>query len=182
LLGQYLGDGHVTYTGRGTSRSQVLRVYGDDRWPGIQGEISSAMLRVLPVNVFTTQKQGCTSVESISLHWRCLLPQQGPGKKHERAIELADWQLRLLTEDPRPFIRGLLHSDGCRTTNRVVTRGTSYAYTRYFFSNQSRDILRIFGDCLELVDIPWRYTRRNAISVAQRRGVEALDAFVGPKY
>ena len=120
-------------------------------------------------------------MEAISFHWRCLLPQQGPGKKHQRVIRLEDWQTALVAEDPRPLVRGLLHSDGCRTTNRVVTRGTPYSYPRYFFSNESADILNLFGGCLDVLDIPWRYTRRNAISVAQRVGVEALDAFVGPK-
>lgn len=182
VLGQYLGDGHVAPTGRGTGRTQVLRVYGDDAWPGLQDEVSQAIRNVLPVNVFRTRHKGCTGIEAVSVHWRCLLPQQGPGKKHSRPIELTQWQERLVEQDPRPLIRGLIHSDGCRVLNRVTTRGVAYTYPRYFFVNESQDILNIFSSCLDLLDIPWRYSRPNAISVARKAGVSALDGFVGPKF
>ena len=33
------------------------------------------------------------------------------------------------------FIRGLIHSDGCRVTNKVW--GGKYEYPRYFFTNHS---------------------------------------------
>jgi hypothetical protein len=182
LLGQYLGDGHVAPTGRGPGRSQVLRIYGDDVWPGLQTEVATALPRVLPVHVFRVSHPGCTSIEAISVHWRCVLPQHGPGKKHLRPIALTDWQEALVREDPRPLIRGLLHSDGCRTINRVTTRGTSYAYPRYFFVNESQDILDIFTSCLDRLGIPWRNSKRSTVSIAREEGVAALDAFVGPKY
>jgi hypothetical protein len=139
------------------------------------------MRAVLPVNVFTTQKKGCTSVEAISVHWRCVLPQCGPGKKHDRLIELTEWQRALVADDPRPLIRGLIHSDGCRTVNRVVTRGQAYVYPRYFFVNLSGDIRDILTDCLDRLAIPWRPSRPHVVSIARREGVAALDAFVGPK-
>jgi hypothetical protein len=64
----------------------------------------------------------------------CLFPQHGPGRKHERRIELTPWQQELVDLDPRPLVRGLLHSDGCRVLNWV--NGTPYP--RYhFFSNVS---------------------------------------------
>jgi hypothetical protein len=34
---------------------------------------------------------------------------------------------------------------------------------------------------LDLVGIPWRMPRRNALSVARKEGVAALDLVVGPK-
>ena len=182
LLGQYLGDGHLAPVGRTSGTSQVLRIYGDDAWPGIQDEIASAMPRLLPVRVFRVQKPGCHSVEAVSAHWQCLLPQHGPGKKHNRRIMLTDWQHDLVSRDARPLVRGLLHSDGCRVTNRVVTRGTPYSYPRYFFTNLSEDILNLFTFCLDELAIPWRRPRPTVISVARREGVAALDAFVGPKY
>jgi hypothetical protein len=69
-------------------------------------------------------------------HWICLFPQHGPGRKHERKIELTGWQQDLVDLDPRPLLRGLLHSDGCRVLNWV--KGTPYP--RYHFSNVSPDI------------------------------------------
>ncbi len=76
-------------------------------------------------------------------------PSTGPGRKHQRAIELAPWQLELTTAHPRELLRGLIHSDGCRCVNRFETRLPSgrvarYQYPRYFFTNLSSDIRRIF--------------------------------------
>lgn len=87
--------------------------------------------------------------------------------------------------DPRPLIRGLIQSDGCRATNiihRALPGGPrTYTYPRYFFSNMSEDILGIFTDALDLLGIAWRQNRFNSISVARREAVAALDEFVGPK-
>lgn len=75
---------------------------------------------------------------------------------------------------------------GCRVTNRVVRRFAArekeYEYPRYFFSNESTDILRLCGDALDRLGIAWRYSRPNVISVARKEAVAALDEFVGPKY
>jgi hypothetical protein len=70
----------------------------------------------------------------------------GPGHKHERPILLAPWQHGIVTTFPRPFIRGLIHSDGWRGEN-VAIRHTELAieyrtYTRYRFSNRSNTIRR----------------------------------------
>jgi hypothetical protein len=35
---------------------------------------------------------------------------------------------------------------------------------------------------LDRLGVAWRYSRRNAISVARREAVARLDEFVGPKY
>jgi hypothetical protein len=39
-------------------------------------------------SVGRTAKIGCTEVASYSKHWICLFPQHGPGRKHDRRIEL----------------------------------------------------------------------------------------------
>jgi hypothetical protein len=96
-------------------------------------------------------------------------------------VELADWQRPIIAADPWPLIRGLIHSDGCRALNRVVVRGKPYEYPRYFFANESRDILAIMGWALDLVGVQWRYNRPNSISVAGRASVGLLDTYVGPK-
>jgi len=38
--------------------------------------------------------------------WPCLFPQHGPGRKHERKIELAPWQEAIVDREPEQFIRG----------------------------------------------------------------------------
>ena len=88
-------------------------------------------------------------VEAAWKLWPSALPQHGPGRKHHRRIVLADWQREIVDRRPEPFLRGLIHSDGCRTINRFKTKLPSgrvgeYAYPRYFCSNQSADIRGLF--------------------------------------
>ena len=60
-------------------------------------------------------------------------------------------------------------------------RGTRYAYPRYFFSNESRDILALMGATLDRVGVAWRYNRPNCLSIARRAAVALVDEHVGPK-
>ncbi len=52
-------------------------------------------------------------MQSYATHWPCLLPQAGPGRKHERRIALDPWQDQVVRAHPGDFVRGLFHSDGC---------------------------------------------------------------------
>ena len=103
-----------------------------------------------------------------------------------RKIELQTWQRIMVTENAGRFARGLFHSDGYRGINRVRARLAHgdqwYEYPRYLFTNESGDILRLRGETLDLLGVDWRFSRRNAISVARREAVARLDEFVGPKY
>jgi hypothetical protein len=137
------------------------------------------MAEVLPNKVGKIKKtnERCWDVHSFSKHWPCLFPQHGPGKKHQRTIELVPWQQELVDRDPRPLIRGLLHSDGCRVLNWV--NGTPYP--RYHFSNMSADIRGIFGRACDQLGIEWRPNNPWTLSVARRGSVALLDDFVGPK-
>jgi hypothetical protein len=65
-------------------------------------------------------------------------------RKHERTIELAPWQEAIVDREPEQFIGGLIHSDGCRTTNRVTVGGKRYAHPRSFFWQVSKDIQELF--------------------------------------
>jgi hypothetical protein len=103
-----------------------------------------------------------------------------------RKIALQPWQRTIVMANPGHFARGLFHSDGYRGINRVRARlaqgDQSYEYPRYLFTNESGDILRFCGETLDLLGVAWRFSRRNAISVARREAVARLDEFVGPKY
>ncbi len=116
-------------------------------------------------------------VYSLSKHWICLFPQHGPGRKHERRIALATWQQEIVDLDPRPLVKGLIHSDGCRVLNWV--NGTPYP--RYHFHNVSPDIRAIFGRAGDQLGIEWRQNNRVSLSVARCDSVALLDEFVGPK-
>ena len=181
LLGQYLGDGCISKMGR----TWVLRIATCDAYPGIRAEVVAAIRAIVTHRVHFVESQGCTYVNCITKQWLHLLPQHGTGVKHERAIVLEPWQVDLVDTDPRPLIRGLIHSDGWRGTNwtQKTVGGTTkrYTYPRYQFSNRSDDIRGIFTDALDRLAIPWRQSNQWTISVAQRNAVAAVDEFVGLK-
>ncbi|MEY9843414.1 transcriptional regulator [Streptacidiphilus sp. MAP5-3] len=184
LLGLYLGDGCISRSRRGV---HVLRIACANSWPGLITACEETMREVAPASgVCRVACQGCTSVVSYSKHWPCLFPQAGPGPKHLRRIELAPWQSEIVDEHPWELIRGLVHSDGCRITNWTTRRGKRYEYPRYFFTNVSDDIRRIYTDALDRVGIEWKETRRGStpynISVARRESVQLMDVHVGPKF
>jgi hypothetical protein len=105
----------------------------------------------------------------------CLIQRQG-------CTEVAAWQQQMALEiRPDLFVRGLLHSDGCRVTNRVVVRGKRYEYLRYFFTNESSDIRWLFIDACRRIGVAARHNRRNSVSVARRDSVAILEKIVGPK-
>jgi hypothetical protein len=176
LLGFYLGDGTISRDRKGVYR---LRITTDARYPGIIEECAAAMTAVMPTNRVRVQKLPYRAVEigCSSKLWPRLFPQHGPGRKHERKIELAPWQERAVARFPWQFLRGLIHSDGCRVLNRV--NGTEYP--RYFFSQVSDDIRRLFCGACWQVGIEYKRNRWNSVSIARRDSVALLDSFVGPK-
>jgi hypothetical protein len=181
LLGQYLGDGSIQRVGR----SFALRIFCCDAYPDVMDDVEAAMRAVVARSVCRVPAVGCTVVQSYTKWWLHLFPQHGPGMKHTRSIVLEPWQLELVNKDPRPLIRGLIHSDGCRVTNWTERRvgGTTkrYTYPRYFFSNASDDIRGIFTDALDQLGVAWRQSNPRNISIARREAVAVLDEFVGPK-
>jgi hypothetical protein len=184
LLGLYLGDGHIAHHRRGVLR---LTIACSDEWPGLIDLAVATVAAVMPgSSVGRLRSTGCTIVNSYSKHWICLLPQHGPGMKHTRAIALEAWQDEIVTACTEQFVRGLIHSDGCRSTNRVRRPGKDgdrcYEYPRYFFTNASDDIRRLFTDALDRLGIGWKQSNKRVISVARKEAVARLDEFVGPKY
>jgi hypothetical protein len=184
LLGLYLGDGCLV---RRPKDVYLLSIACCDAWPGLIEAAKEAAGLVMPQSaVFTRQCIGMTDVKSTSKHWPCLFPQHGRGPKHARKIELTQWQQVIVDRYPGDFARGLFHSDGYRGVNRVrrvLADGDHwYEYQRYLFFNKSQDILQLCGETLDKLDVEWRFSKPNTISVAKREAVARLDAFVGPKY
>ncbi|MEU5429332.1 helix-turn-helix domain-containing protein [Streptomyces olivoreticuli] len=189
LLGLYLGDGHIIqYSGH---RVPSLMITCADDWPGLMDDCEKAMRAVLPDNsVCRVRSKGCHNVKIYSKHLWCLFPQHGPGKKHERLIELEPWQQEIVDAHPWEFIRGLIHSDGCRITNwttRLVGGVRKrYEYPRYMFANKSDDIRKLYCDTLTAVGVEWSVLARDGapfnISVARKASVALMDAHIGPKY
>ncbi|MBZ9643449.1 transcriptional regulator [Streptomyces sp. PSKA30] len=188
VLGLYLGDGCISLLRRGV---YFLRITCADAWPGLIDACTEAMQVLRPANkVFRVQRQGCQNVTCYSKHWPCLFPQHGPGKKHQRTIALEPWQQEIVDAHPWDFIRGLIHSDGCRITNwttrMVGGERKRYEYPRYFFTNTSTDIVRLFTDTLDKVGVEWRTLNQSraavTVSIARKASVALMDTHVGPKH
>ncbi|WP_026127336.1 hypothetical protein [Nocardiopsis lucentensis] len=192
LLGAYLGDGHITEGRRGV---HALWIFYDNRYPQLIAYCRAAMEAVFPLGVFMVKRNGCTAIKAVSKHWLCVFPQHGPGKKHDRTIALEPWQQAIVDKHSEALIRGFIHSDGCRVTNRIRKRLPDggekwYEYPRYHFTNVSTDIIGIFTAALDRLGIAWtihanrRPPHQDAltVSISTKAAVARMDSFVGPKY
>lgn len=187
LLGVYLGDGSIVTTSGGAAWMVITL---DSGYPGIVDEMASATAACFPDTPVRRYSRGDGSVAAVQVSHPALpfaFPQHGAGRKHLRPIELEDWQREITIAFPRELLRGLIHSDGCRTLNRFKTklpsgRVAAYEYPRYFFSNLSEDIRQIFCDHCDLLGIRWTQSNPRNISIAHRKSVALLDEFIGPKW
>ena len=176
LLGIYLGDGCLSPHPRGVFK---LRISLDARYPGIAEECVRAIHAVMPKNsVGRVRLGGWHELFVYSKSWPCLFPQHGPGRKHEREIELTNWQRSLVARWPALLLRGLIHSDGCRFQNT----GRAWSHPRYSFDNRSPGIRTIFRDACDLMGLHWTASGAYTTYVSRKADVATLDTFVGPKY
>jgi hypothetical protein len=178
VLGMYLGDGCILRQPRGVWRFEISL---DSRYPGLIEECRAAVQALMPDNrasVNPRRPANLVVVRCYSRAWPCLFPQHGPGPKHARKIALEAWQRRIVDDQPEQFVRGLIHSDGCRVLNRVNGK----EYPRYFFSQVSDDIRGLFCRSLEQLGIHYTRNDRKNVSIARAPSVARLDEFVGPKH
>jgi Homeodomain-like domain len=175
LLGLYLGDGHISRM----PRTWHLRIFLDSKYPQIIDDAENLLERCLGSNRVGRlyAHDGRMTILSVySQHLRCLFPQHGPGKKHERPITLERWQERMLDDAPWRFLRGCIRSDGCSFVNRTGR----YEYLSYEFSNRSSDILDLFGRTCETVGVEYRRYAK-AIRIYRRPSVGLMETHVGLK-
>ena len=130
---------------------------------------------------------GCYELVSTSKHWQCLFPQHGRGPKHRRPIVLQPWQAKIALDGcPQAFLRGLIHSDGCRLMNCAIRKKAGetvkvYRYPRYQFSNRSAQIRELFRAACAAVGVVCKQSNQWHMSVSTRVCVAFLDTFIGPK-
>ncbi|MFZ2013029.1 MAG: transcriptional regulator [Nocardioides sp.] len=183
LLGWYLGDGHISAGRRGVWN---LHVYNDISYSALNAHIADLMRRVKPGGrPHVRLVPGCVVTTTSWKHWPCLFPQHGPGRKHERPIVLEPWQREIVVQRTGDFLRGLFHSDGCRTRNwasrTVGGVRKRYDYPRWEFVNRSDDILALCCWALDLCGIGWRRPRANVVAVSRQEHVRLLDELIGLK-
>lgn len=146
LLGLYLGDGCISRMGR----TYRLRISLDTKYPVIIDATQQVLTRCFPfspVGTHLQDRESCAVVGVYSNHLPCLFPQHGPGKKHERSIELESWQLDIVRRTPWSLLRGLIWSDGCSFVNRTG----KYEYLSFAFCNTSSELIGLFGLACDLV-------------------------------
>jgi hypothetical protein len=180
LLGLYLGDGCISRS----PRVWRIRIALDAAYPQIVQECASAIAAVANgKRAYTLRRRDQRSVEVSAywMHWPCLIPQHGPGPKHLRRIVLTEWQRSLVMPDPRPLLRGPIHSDGCRII-ATERKGTYLRRApRYAFKNRSEDILQLFGAACEAADVHFTRASPTQIAVYSKASAAILDRFIGPK-
>ena len=182
LLGFYLGDGYLSTEGQ-------LLVVCDNLYPEIIEDVRTTMLLTSWRRYAGVHPHPMHNYSRVTCSWQGwfeAFPQHGPGRKHERPIVLEPWQERIVEAEPWAFLRGLLHSDGCRTVNRFQTklpsgRVAQYAYPRWFFSNLSADIRGLFCATCEQLGLRWTQSNHRNISISDRRSVALVDEHVGAK-
>ncbi len=165
-------------------RTYQLRIFLDASYPAIVTDAAAAMQLTLPdgrVHVRPSRRSNMRTIESASTRWPLLFPQYGPGRKHERAIRLEAWQQELVDAFPQELLRGLIHSDGCRIIARQRVGAKTYRYVRYFFSNRSEDIKRLFCEYLDQLGVGWNRPNDTEIQISKATSVARLEDFVGPK-
>jgi hypothetical protein len=176
LLGLYLGDGHISRH----PRTFRIRFFLDAAYPQIVAACRDALEVIRPgQRAWTRRSKSCRCyiVAMYSSHWPCLFPQHGPGRKHERPIELVSWQADIVSSHRTDFLRGLIHSDGCR----IIANDRGLRSVRYHFSNKSEDIKRLYCDSLDALGVRWTRPCDKQIAVYRKASVAILDQFIGPK-
>jgi hypothetical protein len=174
MLGVYLGDGYIVKD----PRTYKLRVVMDMKYPNILNRVIESIKVLAPNNsVHTVQKIGCIEIACYSNYWVEMFPQHGEGVKHKRAIILEDWQQAIVDEYRMEFVRGLYHSDGSRTV--PVYKGKTQS-PRYYFTNYSEDIQRLFCDAIEKFGLHWARWGKN-VCINRKADAAFLDEHIGPK-
>ena len=175
MLGMYLGDGYLA----GLPGSCRFEIALDAKYPGLVDSCAEAMQSLYPEHKVArlATKRNCVVVYSYGWRWLALFPHHGRGHKHDRLIELQEWQRDLVRTWPFQFIRGLIDSDGCRSIRRQG--GKEYPF--YSFDNRSNDIIGFFCWACDLVAVHYTRPKQTTVSIARRRDVALLDARLARK-
>lgn len=178
LLGLYLGDGCIYKL----PKTYKLTITLDKKYGALNDYTISAFSRFFekPAYVFDRSLHGRGNAIDIITH-SCTLPvifpQHGIGRKHDRSIELSEWQLSLI--DSASIVKGLIMSDG---SIYVESRN---AYTNLNFTNKSEDIIRILEKFLTELGIEFNtHLKKNGkfmTTICRQDAVKRLISLIGTK-
>lgn len=176
IFGLYLGDGHIiqTKTCKNGNKVYKFRIFQDAKYKNLIDLCIKKLEFLFGTKVSIVKKINCAEIVTYKSNLTVLFPQHGPGKKHLRLIELADWQKEIVRKYPKEFIKGLIHSDGCRyLSNNIV---------KYELKNYSTDILGYFEWACGLINVDTRrHSNGKATILRNKKDVDIFETFIGPK-
>jgi len=176
ILGLYLGDGNISRN----KMSYKLRIVQDSKYKNSIKEICKELKYFFGKNTTIQNSQGCKIITIHDKNLPLYFPQHGVGKKHNRKIELVDYQTENI--DYESLLKGLWISDG---SFYKAILSEKYSYERYNFTNKSVDIISLFEECLRKIDV--RYTkdvRKDLvwrIQIQKKSEVDKMKKVVGIK-
>jgi hypothetical protein len=175
ILGVYLCDGHISRYK--TFRAPAIRFFNDSKYPLNTQEWKEKLQILLPenkVNIHQKSNTNCFIVLAYSRKLLDLFPQYGEGKKHDRKLNLTEWQKEILNQYPEDFIRACIQSDGCIYTQKISDK---LSYKRFNFIKKSEDIMDFFLYALNLAGISKEkyFNKSRGIFVAQNFSKEQRE-------
>ena len=196
LLGLYLGDGYINLQNPKYNVYR-LRITCDSKYPNLIQDVRATLTAVFnnKTNIVKHKDAVCCDVYTYSQQIPAMFPQHGVGHKHSRHIILENWQKQIITKNPKPFIKGLIQTDGCRYVQTIKLKNGLKQYTKYNFTNTSTDIINIFKWACDLIGLHYTVhsrptvgptgeftgTTRTTITFNKTEDVKLLDTFIGYK-
>jgi hypothetical protein len=178
LLGLYLGDGCIYRL----PKTYKLTITLDNKYDSLNEYTISVFSRFFekPAYIFDLSLHGRGNAIDIITH-SCTLPvifpQHGRGRKHDRSIELKEWQVDII--DSISFVKGLMMSDGSMYVDLQCGN------TKAGFTNKSEDIIRIFEKYLNKLNIEYKtYKKKTGIymtTIHKQESVSRLVDLIGTK-
>lgn len=171
ILGLYLGDGYINKP----PRTYRLRIYMDNQYQELNNYVIKSLKILFPNNKIKKYKKKNCNVDIINVYSNSIkeiFPQHGLGRKHERKIELQDWQKEIIS--PTHFIQGLFHSDGSYYISQKK-------YENYSFTNKSLDIKNLFIDYCKMIDVNVTFKNLNFKNIYVYKDSKKLKELIGTK-
>ncbi len=188
LLGCYLGDGYINKQGKYTWKLQFAC---DRKYPNIIEQIGTAFTQVFDRKyhfVKSSSSVNCVILYGYSKEIQHLFP-LFEGKKHESPLVLESWQRDIIDTHPQEFLKGLYHTDG----SRYIHAQGNLKHIHYNFTNKSKDIIDLFCESCDKLDIEYRINERPfintkdevstgwTVTIGKRAEVERCEILLGKK-
>lgn len=177
ILGLYLGDGYINQM----PRTWKLRFFLSGKYGDLNNFAVSQLKKIFPENVINPYQHPKHDMITIYVHSQkipFLFPQYGKGMKHTRKIKLNEWQEEII--QPKFFIMGLFHSDGCYYIRK--DKRTGKEYQSYDFRNESDDLHNLFKKYCEMLGISCTFSSKPKNShIYKKNYVTKMFEMIGTK-